>query len=105
MQLQQSLQQHQAVNPVREDPPSDDIILPTQEVEFETLEAAQLAAERYARSVNTVVIVKRTTKDKYGNVVQVSGGHAPLNRSCSEGPGTPTQETDQHAARNINRKT
>jgi len=47
------------------------IIPPNQDQEFETLEAAQESAERYARSVNTVVIVKRTTKDKNGNIVQV----------------------------------
>ncbi|KAF9114826.1 hypothetical protein BGX27_009663 [Mortierella sp. AM989] len=66
---QQGLQQQQ--NQLRQDPPQgEEILIPNQEQEFESLEAAQQAAERYARSVNTVVIVKRTTKDKHGNVVQ-----------------------------------
>ncbi|KAG0230304.1 hypothetical protein BGW42_001046 [Actinomortierella wolfii] len=46
------------------------VLVPNQEQEFESLEAAQAAAERYAKSVGTVAIVKRTTKDKLGNVVQ-----------------------------------
>ncbi|KAF9985613.1 hypothetical protein BGZ75_002727 [Mortierella antarctica] len=58
------------VEPRRELTQSDEILIPSQEQEYESLEAAQHAAERYARSVNTVVIVKRTTKDKHGNVVQ-----------------------------------
>ncbi|ORZ16787.1 hypothetical protein BCR41DRAFT_370550 [Lobosporangium transversale] len=72
-------QQQTVIQSNIEDAPLQDIIVPNREQEFDSLEAAQQAAERYARSANTVVIVKRTTKDKNGVVVQASSSYCSIN--------------------------
>lgn len=47
------------------------LVAPNKDLEFATLDEAQEYALRYAKSVGCAAIVKRTTKDKLGAVVQV----------------------------------
>lgn len=50
---------------------SEVLVAPNKDLEFSTLDLAQEYALRYAKSVGCAAIVKRTTKDKLGAVVQV----------------------------------
>ncbi|KAI9233110.1 MAG: hypothetical protein BYD32DRAFT_138300 [Podila humilis] len=50
---------------------SEVLVAPNKDLEFPSLDLAQEYALRYAKSVGCAAIVKRTTKDKLGAVVQI----------------------------------